>query len=138
MPVSNLVMNSWFMTQEFIHKLKLLLGLKINLKDLNGLKLIIPFYFMDGVKKKLMEKLLNIGCFKTLGVMIGVKLLMDKETVGSECREEKILMELKVLPKPLIPSLLKLLKEMNNTKNYNSISIQKMDLSLIRSLMNDD
>lgn len=85
-----------------------------------------------------MEKLLNIGCFKTLGVMIGVKLLMDKETVGSECREEKILMELKVLPKPLIPSLLKLLKEMNNTKNYNSISIQKMDLSLIRSLMNDD
>lgn len=59
--------------------------------------------------------------------MIGVKLSMVKEMVGLECKEEKILMELKVLLKPLILLLLKLSKEMNNTRNYNFISIQKME-----------
>jgi hypothetical protein len=94
-------MNSWYTIVVSIPKLKKLLGSKIENKNLNGQKLIILSCFMDGEKKLLMVKLSNFGDFKTVGEMIGEKLLMDKRMDGLECKEVKILMELKVLLKLL-------------------------------------
>jgi len=71
--VLNLLMNSWSMIKVFILMPHKLLGLRIKNKDLNGQKLITLYYYMDGVKKILMEKSLNSGIFKIHGVMIGVK-----------------------------------------------------------------
>lgn len=130
-PVLNLVMNLWYMIMEFILKLKKLLGLRINLKNLNGPRLITQFYYMGGGKKKLMEEQLNIGCFKILGVIIGEKKLMDKKMDGSECKEGPILMVLKVLLKRHIQSFKMLLKGTINIKNYNFILIQKLQVILI-------
>lgn len=84
----NQVMNLWNMIREFTPKLKELHGLKTKNKDLNGNKLITLSYVMDGEKRLLKEKQLNIGFYKTVGVMIGVKLdLMVKRKDISECKE---------------------------------------------------
>jgi len=60
-----------------------------------------------------------------------VKLSMDKRTGGLECKEVLILTESKVLLKHLFPSLSKLFKEMNNTRNCLITSI----VTEIQSLM---
>jgi hypothetical protein len=81
---------------------------------------------MDGVKKLLMEKLLNIGCFKTVGVMIGEKKdLMENLKDILECKEVWILMVLKVFLKLLFQYLLKLHLIVMIIKNFNGIMLKE-------------